>query len=977
MPSRFWRGCRIGLRWCRISGLLLILAAACGLFYLDHVDLPDFLKQPLLASLKERGIVVEFARMRLRLTRGIVVEKVSLGAAGSPDSPTLTLAEVQLSPDFLRLLHGHLEVQGLAVRDGRLVMPVAGAGPGPGALELTNIQADVRFQTNDTWSVDNFQAVFNGATLALSGDIRHATELGHWEMFQGRKSATPANWQVRLRTLSEITGKIKLEGAPRLTLNITGDARDVNSFAVRVKVTAPAARTPWFSAHELVFNASLSALAGLPTNALLPGVWTNLQPYRLAWNTHFTRMRAENFSAESVTARGFWRAPEMDLDLELQNASQRAHPPWFGVESLQFSAQLTAPAVLATNPPLPGLWSNLPPGDITWSTRVTRLNSDPLKVDSAAAGGAWQAPELSVTNLTLHLGGGWLRAAARFDAARQTLDFTNASVFDPQAVAALLPAMVRERLGWFTWSQPPALHLAGSADLSAWPARTNVPVAVTGGLAFTNATVSGVDLDWLQTDFSYSNQVWQVAGLQVARQSTRLQLAGSEDENTKHFNLQVKGAFDVNQIRPWLKTKGAIREVGRLTFHDPLVLDLTVHGELHQVETLAATGRLALTNFAARGGSVDSLTTGVTYSNRVIQFVQPHAERVHGTQVLGADAITLDLNELRIYFTNGYSTAEPQVIANAIGPKTGRTLEPYQFLTPPTARVNGFVSLRSSEDNQEMEMEDLRVDILKGAPFRWGRFNSQRVEGTARWFGPTLLLTNLDTEFYRGNANGWAAFDFRPASGTDFSFAFDITNANLHGLMADLNSPTNQLEGIVSGRLVVTSGNSTNWQGMSGYGQATLQDGLIWDAPMFGILSPVLNQLSPGLGRSRATDATGQFTMTNGVIYSDNLVIHSTMMRLSYTGTVDLHENLNARAATQLLRDTPGLGALLHVITWPVTKLFEYKVTGTLADPKMEPLNDLAKILLAPLRPLKTLENLLPGPGTNTATVFTNTPGRK
>jgi len=146
---------------------------------------------------------------------------------------------------------------------------------------------------------------------------------------------------------------------------------------------------------------------------------------------------------------------------------------------------------------------------------------------------------------------------------------------------------------------------------------------------------------------------------------------------------------------------------------------------------------------------------------------------------------------------------------------------------------------------------------------------------------------------------------------------------------------------------------------------------------MFGILSPALNALSPGLGSSRATDAAGKFTMTNGVIYSDNLEIHSTMMRLKYTGTVDLHENLSARATTQVLRDTPGLGEIIHVISWPVSKLFEYKVTGTLGEPKMEPANDLAKLLLVPLHPLKTLENLIPAANTNTPTVFTNSPGRR
>jgi hypothetical protein len=43
----------------------------------------------------------------------------------------------------------------------------------------------------------------------------------------------------------------------------------------------------------------------------------------------------------------------------------------------------------------------------------------------------------------------------------------------------------------------------------------------------------------------------------------------------------------------------------------------------------------------------------------------------------------------------------------------------------------------------------------------------------------------------------------------------------------------------------------------------------------------------------------------------------------------------------------------------------------------MVPLNDLAKVLLLPLHPLKTLENILPVANTNNPTVFTNSPARR
>jgi len=134
-----------------------------------------------------------------------------------------------------------------------------------------------------------------------------------------------------------------------------------------------------------------------------------------------------------------------------------------------------------------------------------------------------------------------------------------------------------------------------------------------------------------------------------------------------------------------------------------------------------------------------------------------------------------------------------------------------------------------------------------------------------------------------------------------------------------------------------------------------------------------LNSVSPGLGSSRATDASASFILTNGVIATDSMVIQSTMTRLQYIGTVDLKERINARVTAQPLRGTPVFGNLFSTLLWPVTKLFEYEVTGTLKDPKTAPYHDLSRLILMPLHPIHTLEELIPGDSTTS----TNAPAKK
>ncbi|MEI9863826.1 MAG: hypothetical protein WDN00_04580 [Limisphaerales bacterium] len=67
---------------------------------------------------------------------------------------------------------------------------------------------------------------------------------------------------------------------------------------------------------------------------------------------------------------------------------------------------------------------------------------------------------------------------------------------------------------------------------------------------------------------------------------------------------------------------------------------------------------------------------------------------------------------------------------------------------------------------------------------------------------------------------------------------------------------------------------------------------------------------------------------------------------------------MNAHVTAQLLRDTWVIGQLVSTALWPVSKIFEYRVTGSLQNPKSEPLYTLPKLLLFPLHPIRTLENL-------------------
>jgi hypothetical protein len=651
--------------------------------------------------------------------------------------------------------------------------------------------------------------------------------------------------------------------------------------------------------------------------------------------------------------------------------AQSAQTPWGSAQDIRFTSSLTAPMDAPTNADSSlAWWTNALPYRLAWTARLARLQSETLSADSMVCAGLWRAPELTVTRLSAGLGGGRFDATARLNVATRELSFTNSSDFDVHAIAALLTEKTRERLAEFSWTQPPSIQTSGSLILPAWPNsqpdwRTEVQptLKLNGELTLEDATVLGAEIDWAHAHFSYSNLVWRLPDLAMVRAKTRLALSGGEDDRTRIYRWHIRGMFDPETIRPFLTMSNAVRGLDHFTFGEPLALELDAGGRLYDYDSISVTGRVSLTNFTLRGQSVDSLTSELRYTNRVLEFFHPRLW--HGLQTMTADTVTLDFNTRWIRFTNGFSTADPRMVTHAIGPKTGRLMDPYQFLEPPTARVNGCLPLRDINSPRDTEGTDMRFDIVSPAPFQWMRLKSPGITGTIHWLGGVLVLTNVQAAIYGGTGGGQASFDFRaPHEGADYDFSLAVTNLDLHAMAVDLSSPTNRLEGTLSGWLAVTRADSRDWHTWDGYGHVNLHDGLLWDIPIFGFLSPVLNTFSSGLGNSRATDATAGFSMTNGVIYSNPLEIRSAMMRLEYTGTVDLRQNVNLRVTAQLLRNTWMIGPLVSTVLWPVSKLFEYRVTGTLKDPKSDPVY-VPKLLLLPLHPIRSLEEMLPGGGTN------------
>jgi hypothetical protein len=391
------------------------------------------------------------------------------------------------------------------------------------------------------------------------------------------------------------------------------------------------------------------------------------------------------------------------------------------------------------------------------------------------------------------------------------------------------------------------------------------------------------------------------------------------------------------------------RTLAFFKFTQPPKLQAQLLGRWHNRESIGFSGHVTATNFTFRGEQCDEFSGSLDYTNRFLHFSQVQVRQ--GSQIVSAPAGGYDPIGHAVFVTNATSNMDPDLITRVIGPKTREAIEPYRFATPPTVRVNGRLPTR------DVKTADAKFEIT-GTDFRYWKFQTPAVSGDVVWRDNSVTITNVQASFYNGRLQWQGFLDFAGKTGTHFRFNGKVSGADLKPLMQDLVPSTNQFGGTLNGSVDITSGNSADWKSWFGFGEARLSKGFLWNIPVFGFLSSWLNKISPGLGNNPATDASGTFKIEHSVIHTRDLEIKSPALRLQYEGSVDFDGNVDARVRAELLRDVGWVGRAVSIVLWPISKILEYKVTGSLNHPKSEPLH-IPEVLLLPFQPVRKLKELM------------------
>ncbi len=480
------------------------------------------------------------------------------------------------------------------------------------------------------------------------------------------------------------------------------------------------------------------------------------------------------------------------------------------------------------------------------------------------------------------------------------------------------PALARAS-GDFPWLNDLVLYAPPELDLRLeMAAAETLKAQVLGRIDLRKFAYRSIVFESASADFSWDGARWSVRDVEVTRNGQET-LTGDAMRLPGDFRAQARSTINPKALRTLVS--GPVAEaLAQFEFAKPPEISLSARGKEPTFEALTVDGDAKLGAGSFRAVTAESLTAHFRYENRVLSLAPFRVQRAEGE---GSGAIHFDFRRNEVRLEKIRARVNPPEVAMWIDPRLVKDLLPYRFpKQPPNLLIDGLVHLNRGKTTRLA----IEVAAPAGMDYTFLRKNlsASQVSGKLLFTSDRLKITDLSATIFGGSLKGQADVSLLPEKpGHTANLALqNVEFASLTKLYFDYETSKGRLNGRYE-----FSGRGDEARTMEGRGEVRIEDGNIFAIPFLGPLSGILDTIVPGMGHDVARQASATFSITQGVIATDDFVVQGNGFSMIGGGKlffVDDKMDFDMRINAQGL---PG------VLLFPVSKLFEYTADQTLSKP--------------------------------------------
>ncbi len=405
---------------------------------------------------------------------------------------------------------------------------------------------------------------------------------------------------------------------------------------------------------------------------------------------------------------------------------------------------------------------------------------------------------------------------------------------------------------------------------------------------------------------------------------------------TGRFRLQLEGQATPAPLLPLFRALGAHGVVDVCqrfeAFHEPLAVRCELGRERRQAP-LSASIRLRATTFRYRGVPMERGQAEIRLAeNGVADHVRVDPLMMEGAEGSLAGGLSLDPAR-RVMDLHLKSQLPAPALVAVLGLSSGTStgvLKHVAFAGTPDVAFSGQVartrSLLPTRIEGRLSSAAVRVFGVLMEDFA----TAFRVDGT------DYALEELHGRCLGGSVTGRVAFAHDAAASTwSYRGQAGLDDVRFGDLCQSLGH-TNTYGGQVSGRLELEGPlgePGPAWP--TGGGQLAVKNGSISRVPLFAGFTDYLARHVPGVETLVSQSAARlTFACSNGVFHTDSLVVEGGFFGLRAAGSRQAGGQLDFHVQARLFKEKTLVGRVARVVTFPFSKMLEFRVTGFPRAPK-------------------------------------------
>ncbi len=277
--------------------------------------------------------------------------------------------------------------------------------------------------------------------------------------------------------------------------------------------------------------------------------------------------------------------------------------------------------------------------------------------------------------------------------------------------------------------------------------------------------------------------------------------------------------------------------------------------------------------------------------------------------------------------------ASPENLARIIWGRVPSILTNFTFQTTPNITVGGRLMPDGFDEKSSLSGAATVADATaRGVPLKDVSFNF-------RLHGDDILdFTNITARAFDGNLAGHVRVaDYDNIPNIDVNFALRDANClkvRRHVLGSDLEGGGTLDAGIDLHGLA----DSEKLDTLHGSADMKIRGGNLLRIPLFAGLTDFIGRNVPGIDLLvMQSDADVSCALTNGLVAIDNVAVSGNLFSMVATGRCRINKEkmpIDMLAQLRFFHSQSLIGMLARLVTLPVSKMMEFRVTGPIGDPE-------------------------------------------